>query len=105
MPIHSFEATGSVSSEEFARPKVVEAALSTDIKRLDQERAITTRACPMRMRKVPTGASSHASCCTSIREPDRAWQAFESHLGAKWNDKGTKDGYWHLLRRGWPPRA
>ena len=34
------------------------------------------------------------------REPDRAWQAFESHLArAKWM---TRDGYRHLLRRGWP---
>jgi hypothetical protein len=32
------------------------------------------------------------------REPDRAWQAFESHLArAKWM---TRDGYRHLLRRG-----
>jgi len=33
------------------------------------------------------------------REPDRAGQVFESHLAsAKWM---TKDGYRHLLRRGW----
>ena len=34
------------------------------------------------------------------REPDRARQAFESHLArAKWM---TQDGYRHLLQRGWP---
>ena len=34
------------------------------------------------------------------REPDRAWRAFESHLvRARWM---TKEGYRHLLRRGWP---
>jgi hypothetical protein len=33
-------------------------------------------------------------------EPDRARQAFESHLArSKWM---AQDGYWHLLRRGWP---
>jgi hypothetical protein len=34
------------------------------------------------------------------REPDRARLAFESHLArAKWM---TRDGYRHLLGRGWP---
>jgi len=34
------------------------------------------------------------------REPDRARRAFESHLvRAKWM---TREGYRHLLRRGWP---
>jgi hypothetical protein len=33
-------------------------------------------------------------------EPDRVRQAFESHLArARWM---TKDGYRHLLQRGWP---
>jgi len=34
------------------------------------------------------------------REPDRARQAFESHLArARW---AAREGYRHLLRRGWP---
>ena len=34
------------------------------------------------------------------REPDRAGRAFDSHLArAKWM---SREGYRHLLRRGWP---
>jgi hypothetical protein len=34
------------------------------------------------------------------REPDRAQQAFDSHLArARW---AAREGYRHLLRHGWP---
>jgi hypothetical protein len=53
--------------------------------------------------KVPTGAMARIVLhIDPEREPDRARQAFESHLArAKWI---TSEGYRHLLRRGWPRR-